>query len=127
MTKKEVNNLDPNYVDLQVNEPSGEVIIKPQKGKVIKYTNGIPALGYEGWQLLDNIIWSLADYVPLSSGNDVNAMVRRIRIAFGGDSNEDQWFFKTRRSPYGIESCSKDAGSVVAKQKKTKGNCNRNR
>ena len=102
MTKEAVNKLNPNDVDLQINEANGEVYIKPKKGKMKKYADGIPALGYEAWKLLDDIIWSLGDYVTLESANYVNALIRRIRVAFGCDSNKDQWFFKTRRSPYGI-------------------------
>jgi hypothetical protein len=91
---EEIGKMKP--VDLQVNEPKGEIIFRSEDGKI----NTISGLGFYLWQLLINILWAMGDLIKLDSINFVNARVCRLRSKFK-DSNS--YFFKTQKNPiYGI-------------------------
>ena len=84
--------------DLFINEATGEISYKPQKGKRKYFSKGIPGLGWRGWRLLLDVVWAAGEWVELDSANHVNAMILRLRRAFE-DNGSDQWFFETRRNP----------------------------
>jgi hypothetical protein len=103
MTRQERARLDPNDVDVQIDEPMRELWIKQinRKKSTTHQLGRISGFSVYLWDLLAEIVFSAGEVVQLKSEPYMNQRVRRLRRAFG-DSKKDECFFKTNAMPYGI-------------------------
>jgi hypothetical protein len=104
LTRQERNKLDPNDVDVQIDEPRQEIWIQ-HKGatkSACYHANDMVGIGTREWNLLVEAVFSAGDVVPLKSLPHIHQRVARLRRLFR-DSKEDEWFFITTIMPnYGI-------------------------
>ncbi len=102
-TNQERARLDPNDVDVQIDEPKREIWIKTQNGDGNDESRLTEKAGFGGyeWDLLADAVFSGGDIVPLKSHRAMNARVRRIRRLFN-DSKDRQYHIRTTSVPYGI-------------------------
>jgi len=94
MSREKALGLSGDDVDLQINVQTGEGTYKTKEGKRQKF----PSLGTRAWKLFWDAAWAAGDKVVLKSENHINALVCRLRRAFGDDI-ETQHFFITCREP----------------------------
>lgn len=111
ITWQQMRAIQPDDVDLHYNEATGQIVIKPQKGKVIEYFGSIPGVGRIGWLLIEELMWSPSEFLTLvelykrtnnesfASATGVASLLRRIRKSFG-ESGKNPWFFWTRKKSY---------------------------
>lgn len=95
--------LDPNEVDVQIDEPKREIWIRINNNdgsRESHLANGVGFGAYE-WDLLTDTVFSGGDIQPLKSDRAMNARVRRIRRLFN-DSKDAERYIRTTSVPYGI-------------------------
>jgi len=103
LTRQERDRLDPNDVDVQIDEPLRAISIK-QKDGMKSATFGpedMPGFGEVEWKLLTDIMFSGGDMLKLEQDCSIHQRVRRLRRFFG-DSKDRARFFITAAKPYGI-------------------------
>ena len=104
LTRQERDKLDPNDVDVQIDEPRQEICIK-HKGatkSACYHANDMAGIGIREWNLLVETVFSAGDVVPLDSLAHIHQRVARVRRLFR-DSKDEEWFFITTIMPnYGI-------------------------
>ena len=95
--------LDPNDVDVQIDEPRREISIKHRPGAPSRtYGPGdLRGLGVFEWRLLADAVFSAGDIVELERTGRIHQRVRRIRRLFG-DSKGRERFFRTTAAPYAL-------------------------
>ena len=103
LTRRKRDALDPNDVDVQIDEPRREVSIKRRDGVKSK-TRGPRKKRYLGnpeWRLLSDAVFLAGDLMELKQSERVHQWVSRLRRFFG-DSKKRQRFFITTAALYAI-------------------------
>ncbi|MEJ2700934.1 MAG: hypothetical protein P8Z79_00680 [Sedimentisphaerales bacterium] len=102
MSRAERANLDPKDVDVQIDEPRGEIWIKYQEGEApVRYRFSEVHIGGYEQKLLADAFFSAGDIVLLESGRYMNQRIARLRRLFK-TSKEDETFLRTTNIPYGL-------------------------
>jgi hypothetical protein len=102
MTRAERANLDPNDVDVHIDEPRGEIWIKQREGEApVRYRFSEMHIGGYEQKLLADAFFSAGDIVLLESGRYMNQRIARLRRLFK-TSKEDETFLRTTNIPYGL-------------------------
>ena len=99
LTNPERARLDPNDVDVQIDEAKREIRIKADNDETRPEKQA--GFGSYEWDLLADAVFSAGDIVRLRSNRAMNARVRRIRRLFS-DSKDEQRYIRTTAVPYGI-------------------------
>lgn len=101
-TNQERARLDPNEVDVQIDEAKREIWIKANNsGGSERRPEEQAGFGAYEWDLLADAVFSGGDIVQLKSHRAINARVRRTRRLFN-DSKDEQAYIRTTSTPYGI-------------------------
>jgi len=100
-TRQQLTSLRGDDIDVVINEPKRDVVVKPNNGVKSTPPCTISGLGVYVWDLLMDAVFAAGEIVPLKSHPSMNTRVRRLRRAFG-DSKSSERFFKTSAMPYGI-------------------------
>jgi len=104
LTRQEREKLDPNDVDVQIDEPRQEMWIKHQGAtkSTCYHANDMVGIGIREWKLLVETVFSAGDVVALDSLPHIHQRVARLRRLFR-DSKDEEWFLTTTIMPnYGI-------------------------
>ena len=102
MSRAERGNLDPNDVDVHIDEPRGEIWIKYEEGEApIKNPFSKMHIGWYEQKLLADAFFSAGDIVLLESGRYMNQRIARLRRLFKA-CKEDETFLRTTNIPYGL-------------------------
>jgi hypothetical protein len=103
LTRQERDNLDPDDVDVQIDEPQHTISIKPEDDaeSVTSGPEDMSGFGEGEWNLLSDTYFSGGDLHELEPDWSTHQKVRRLRRFFG-DSKGRERFFITTAKPYGI-------------------------
>ena len=103
LTRQERDKLDPNDVDVQIDETQHTISIKPEESeRSLTYgPRDKPRFGKLDWHLLSESFFSGGDLLKLEHDWSTHQRIRRLRRFFG-DSKEREYFFITTAKPYGI-------------------------
>lgn len=103
LTRQERDELDPNEVDVQIDETQRTIAVKRKEdAESITYgPRDMPGFAKLEWDLLSDTYFSGGDQLNLGHDWSTHQKVRRLRRFFG-DSKGRERFFITTAKPYGI-------------------------
>ena len=105
LTRQERDALDPDDIDVQIDEPQQVIFIKHKDNlEPTRYGPGeMPGIGTSEWKLLAEAVCSAGDIFELRRKDScIHQRVRRLRRLFG-DNKWDEWFLITVAAPsYGL-------------------------
>jgi len=104
LSRQERDQLDPNNVDVQIDEPRQEIAIKHEgdAAPTVYRIANVRGFGVHEWRLLVDIVFLAGDFAPLKSRPDVHQRVARLRRLFRDYKGQQSFVITSTVPDYGI-------------------------